>query len=660
MDTIDRLCVDTLRFLAVDMVEEAKSGHPGLPLGAAPMLFAIWDRFLRFDPAHPDWPDRDRFVLSAGHGSALLYAALHLYGYDLPIDELRRFRAWGSRTPGHPEYGRTPGVDCTTGPLGQGFAMAVGMAAAEAHLAARLGPAARGVVDHRTFALVSDGDMMEGISNEAASLAGTLGLGKLVVLYDDNGISIEGPVSIAFTEDVEARFRALGWGTMLVDDGEDVDGIAAAIEAACGDPGRPSLILVSTHIGYGSPKQDSAAAHGEPLGNAAARETKRNLGWPQEPTFLVPEEARAHAAAAVARGRAARDAWLERAAILEAKETEAASLFRQTVAGGLPVAGSGGPLFAAGDRIATRSASETVLNRLAAGIPGLVGGSADLAPSTRTVIEGGGDMARGEAGGRNIHFGVREHAMGAFVNGMALHGGLLPFCATFLVFSDYMRPALRLAAMMGVRAIFLFTHDSIGLGEDGPTHQPIEQAMSLRLIPGLAVFRPADANETAAAWRLAVERDGPSAILLSRQKLAVLDPDVFDTTAGPARGAYVLADAPAPDIVIAATGSEVHLALEAQDSLRGRGTNARVVSVVSWELFAEQAAEYRRTVLSPPLPRLTVEAGVTSGWVGWETGNDAIGLDRFGASAPGETVMQLLGFETERIVEAAETLVGKR
>jgi transketolase len=660
-ESIDRLCVDTIRLLAVDMVEQAKSGHPGLPLGAAPMAYVLWDRFLMHNPANPSWSDRDRFVLSAGHGSAMLYALLHLYGYGVSIPDLREFRQWGSITAGHPEYGLTPGVETTTGPLGQGFAMGVGMAVAEAYLGAVFGSP---IVDHHTYGIVSDGDLMEGVASEAASLAGKLQLGKLVYLYDDNRITIEGPTSLSFTEDVAARFDAYGWQVLSVEDGNDLDAIEAAIVEARDDRNRPSLIRVRTHIGYGSPRQDSEKAHGEPLGPEGAAATKRAFGWDGTGAFHVPEPVKDHCSAAVRRGRVLEAQWLERFESYRASDPDGAALFETLSNGGLPDGWEGAVrrFEPADGPMATRTASGKVLGGLAAGLPTLLGGSADLAPSTKTLIEGEPDFGPLERTGRNIRFGVREHAMAAMVNGMALHGIVVPYCATFLVFADYMRPSLRLAALMQTRSIFLFTHDSIGVGEDGPTHQPVEHLASLRAIPGLTVFRPADANETAAAWRLAVERGTPCALALTRQKLPVLEGRDGAVAQGVSRGAYILVEpAAAPDLILVATGSEVHLAVAAAARLAEEGVAAQVVSMPSREVFFEQAGEYRAALLPPEVPKLAVEAGVTMGWreiVG--DGGSVIGLDRFGASAPGATVMDRLGFNVENVVARAERLLGRR
>jgi transketolase len=661
---LDLLCVKALRFLAVDAIEKARSGHPGLPLGASPMAYVLWDRFLRHNPADPRWFNRDRFILSAGHGSALLYSLLHLTGYDLPLEELQRFRQWGSKTPGHPEYGLTPGVEATTGPLGQGFAMGVGMALAEAHLAACFNRPGFRMVDHYTYGIVSDGDLMEGVSSEAASVAGTLKLGKLIYLYDNNHISLEGETDLAFTEDVCRRFRSYGWQVMAVPDVNDLDAVAAALRLAQAERSAPSLIAVRSHIGYGSPKQDTAEAHGEALGEAALRETKRTLGWPLEPAFCVPDEAREHFRRAVDRGRRWQSTWASQLREYHQRYPELAAEFERVMRGELPGDWATSlPTFLPGDGdMATRAASGKVMNAMAKRLPEFLGGSADLNPSTKTTLIGYGDFGFGQDCGRNIHFGVREHAMGAIVNGMALHGGLIPYGATFLIFSDYMRPALRLAALMGCRSIFVYTHDSIALGEDGPTHQPVEQLVSLRAIPRLTVLRPADANETAGAWRVAIERGGPVALALTRQTLPVLDPARYRARDGVAHGAYVVADADGgrPDIVLVATGSEVHLALGAREALQARGVKTCVVSMPSCELFDEQPPAYRAQVLPSDVPRLAIEAGATLGWHKYVGTGGVIGLDRFGASAPGKVVLDRLGFNVAHVVERALELAGRQ
>ncbi len=557
MSKLDDMCVNTIRFLSVDGVEAANAGHPGLPMGAAAMAYVVWDRFLKHNPKNPAWADRDRFVLSAGHGSMLLYSLLHLTGYDLPLDELKRFRQWDSLTPGHPEYGLTPGVETTTGPLGQGFGNGAGMAIAEEFLAAHFGA---DIVDHYTYAIVSDGDLMEGVASEAASLAGHLGLSKLIYLYDDNRISIEGSTDLAFTEDVTARFESYGWQVLMVEDGNDLDAIEAAIRQAQADTERPSLIRVRTHIGFGSPKQDTAGAHGEPLGEEAATAAKQNLGWPLEPTFLVPDEVAEHMSAAIDRGAQAEAAWQERLDAARATDADKVSLFEQIMAGELPDGWQDAiPTFDADGADATRNASGKVINALAPVMPNLLGGSADLAPSTKTMIDGDGAFGIDGPGARNFHFGVREHGMGAIVNGMALHGGLIPYGATFMVFSDYMRGSVRLSAIMQCKSIWVFTHDSIGVGEDGPTHQPIEHVMALRTIPNLMVLRPADSNETAMAWKMALQYRGPSVLALTRQKLPNLGMDEYPV-ADAVKGAYVLSDADNAQVVLIGTGSEVALA----------------------------------------------------------------------------------------------------
>jgi transketolase len=666
-DRLDQLCINTIRTLAMDAVQKANSGHPGMPMGAASMAYVLWTRFLKHNPINPHWPDRDRFVLSAGHGSMLLYSLLHLTGYDLPLEELQNFRQWGSRTAGHPEYGLTPGVETTTGPLGQGFANGVGMAIAERFLAEHFNRPGHTMVDHYTYAIVSDGDLMEGVASEAASLAGHLGLGKLIYLYDDNHISIEGSTDLAFTEDVERRFKAYGWHVQRVDDGNDLAAIAAAIEAAQAATERPSLLMIHTHIAYGSPgKQDTAAAHGAPLGEEEVQRTKENLGWPTEPPFYVPDEALTHFREAVERGRTWEAEWQARFESYAAEYPQLADEWQTATNGQLPVGWDADlPDFVPADGpLATRQVSGQVLNAIAPYLPTLLGGSADLAPSNNTLLQQYGDIASDDFSGRNLHFGVREHAMGSISNGMALHGGLIPYTGTFLVFSDYMRPPIRLAAMMDLPVIFIFTHDSVWLGEDGPTHQPIEQLAALRAIPNLIVLRPADATETIEAWRVALtHRDGPVALALTRQKLPVLDRTELADAAKVARGAYVLADAEdaQPDIILIATGSEVQLALEAREQLAEQDVKARVVSMPSWELFEQQPPTYRDQVLPPTVTaRLAIEAGVSQGWrryVG-STG-EVIGLNRFGASAPYKTLMEKFGFTAENIVSQAMALLGR-
>jgi transketolase len=662
---LTELCINTLRTLAMDAVQKANSGHPGTPMGAAPMAFALWTRFLRHNPRNPKWPDRDRFVLSAGHASILLYSLLHLSGYDLPLAELQRFRQWASMTPGHPEYGHTPGVEATTGPLGQGFADGIGMAIAEQFLAAHFNRPEHEVINHHVYGIVSDGDLMEGISSEAASLAGHLGLGKVVYLYDDNDISIEGDTSLTFTEQVGKRFEAYGWQVLRAD-GNDVEAISAAIEAARQEEAKPSLIVVSTEIGYGSPhKQGTAAAHGAPLGEEEVRLTKRALGWPEEPAFFIPDEALAEFRKAVSRGREMEEDWDGRFSAYAAAFPTLAELFDSVMAGGLPAGWDRDlPTFSEEDGpMATRQASGKVLNTIAANLPTLIGGSADLAPSTSTHLKGYGDFGFDEWAGHNMHFGVREHAMGGIVNGMALHGGVIPYGATFLVFSDYMRPAIRLASLMRCHSIFIFTHDSIGLGEDGPTHQPIEHLASLRAMPQFTVLRPADANETAACWRLAVERGGPAALILTRQSVPTLT-DASLVTQGARRGAYVLAGEGSvrPDILLIATGSEVSLAVRTREILAGHGLEARVISMPSWEVFEEQEQSYKDAILPPAVKtRLSIEAGASFGWARY-VGDEgkSIAVDHFGASAPGPVVMQELGFTPEAVAEQALKLITER
>ena len=662
---LDQLCINTIRTLAMDGVQKANSGHPGMPMGMADVAYVLWTRFLKHNPADPGWPNRDRFVLSAGHGSMLLYSLLHLTGYDLPLEELKRFRQWDSRTPGHPERGLTPGVETTTGPLGQGFANGVGMALAERFLAASFNQPDFPIFDHHTYAIVSDGDLMEGVSHEAASLAGHLGLGKIIYLYDDNEISIEGSTDITFTEDVPNRFRAYGWHVQEVD-AYDVDGIEAAIRAAQEETERPSLIVCHSHIAYGSPnKQDTAGAHGAPLGEDEVRMTKEGLGWSPDAHFFIPDEALAVFRQAIEQGREAQAQWHGIFERYRAAYPAEAGLLETLWTGELPEGWSDAlPTFSPGDGpIATRNASGSVLNALAPALPTLLGGSADLAPSNKTLLKESNDFQQGTTAGRNLRFGVREHAMGSILNGLALHGGVLPYGGTFLVFSDYMRPPVRLAAMMELPVVYVWTHDSVWIGEDGPTHQPIEQLAALRAIPNLVVIRPADATETAGAWRVALERrDGPTGLVLTRQKLPVL----FETNRDPAetiaRGAYVLVDSSGiPDVLLIASGSEVHVALEARDLLAQKGVAVRVVSMPSWEIFDAQPASYRDSVLPPQVTaRLAIEAGVTQGWTKYAgPAGDVIGLDHFGASAPYKTLMEKFGFTAEAVAERALQLLGK-
>ena len=649
----------------MDAVEAAQSGHPGTPMALAPLAYLLYTRHLRHNPRDPAWPDRDRFVLSAGHASMLLYATLHLVGYDLPLEEIRDFRQWGSRTPGHPEHGHTPGVETTTGPLGQGLANAVGMALAEAHLAARFNRPGHTVVDHRTYVIASDGDLMEGISHEAAALAGHLALGKLIVFYDDNHITIEGPTSLAYSDDVPRRFEAYGWHVERVADGNDLAALDAAARAAEAETARPSLVIVRTHIGFGSPhKQDTAEAHGAPLGKAEVALAKRAYGWPEDAHFLVPDAARAHAGACVARGAALQEAWRERVAAYDAAHPDAAAAWRAALAGELPEGWERAlPNFDGASPEATRAASGKVLNALAPVVTTLVGGSADLAPSTITLLTGEGAFGAADRTGRNLHFGIREHGMAGVLNGMALHGGVRPYGATFLVFADYARPSIRLAALMRLPVIYVFTHDSIGVGEDGPTHQPVEQVASLRAIPGLVVIRPADAAETAAAWRVALlRRDGPTALILTRQKLPPLPREDIGAAEGVARGGYVLAEAQggAPRVILIATGSEVPVCLAARALLEREGVPTRVVSLPSVELFAAQPAVWREAVLpSSVRARVAVEAGQAFGWHRWTgDGGDVVGLTHFGASAPAERLLAEYGFTPEHVATRARALLA--
>jgi transketolase len=677
---LEQLSINTIRFLSVDAVQKADSGHPGLPLGAAPMAYVLWTRFLQHNPANPHWVNKDRFVLSAGHGSMLLYSLLYLTGYDLPLEQIKHFRQWGSLTPGHPERGMTPGVETTSGPLGQGFANGVGMAIAEGHLAARYNRTDHHLVNHYTYVLASDGDLMEGVAAEAASLAGHLKLGKLVCLYDDNHITLSAATDITFTEDRAMRFAAYGWHTQTIENGNDLAAIDRALRAAQAEKERPSLVLVRTHIGFGSPhKQDTFEAHGSPLGEDEVKLTKQALDWPVDPPFYVPDKALAHFRLAIEQGKRAEAEWDARFSEYSKAFPDLAQEFQKRMAGELPQGwDSDIPTFQADPKgLAARAASGKVLNAIDRKLPSLIGGSADLDPSTRTALTAMGDFEspQDEAGnqqgstgggwsyaGRNLHFGVREHAMGSIANGLAVHGGVIPFTATFLIFSDYMRPPIRLAALMEQGVIFVFTHDSIALGEDGSTHQPIEQLAALRAIPDLLVIRPCDANETAVAWRVAIQtRNRPVALILTRQDVPTLDRTIFEAADGLRRGAYILADAPngKPDIILIATGSEVSLIVAACQKLTENKINVRVVSMPSWELFEAQPRSYRDSVLPPSLrARLAVEAGATQGWckyVGSE--GDVIGVDRFGASAPGKVMMREYGFTVNNVYDRAMKLV---
>lgn len=656
--SLDQLSIDTLRLLAVDAVEKAKSGHPGAPLGCAPIAYLLFHKVMRHNPGHSKWANRDRFVLSNGHASALLYGSLFLTGYGLTLDDLKSFRRWGSKTPGHPEYGLTNGVEVTTGPLGQGLAMAVGMAMAEKHLGAIYNRPGFDVVNHHTYVLAGDGDMMEGMSHEASSLAGTLGLGKLIVFYDDNLISLDGPTELSFTENTYKRYEAYNWHVQRVMDGNDLDAIEAAIEAAKAETARPSLIAVRTVIGYGSPRAGTSKVHGEAMGPADTAATKKFFGFPEDQSFYVPDDALANWRKAGARGAAFESEWKT----LFAKYAEAfpdlAAEFERTQRGELKSGWEKAiPSFPAGKPIATRNAGQTVMNAIADSVPELFGGAADLTASTKTIFKPGANFHVDPAG-RNVFFGVRELAMCAAVNGMAVHGGLIPFGSTFFVFSDYAKPALRIASIMESHSLFVFTHDSIGVGEDGPTHEPIEHLMALRAVPHITDFRPADANETAAAWRLALERKGPCFFALTRQDVPVIDPATNDAHANVSKGAYVLEDAENPQVVLIATGSEVGPSLAAAKLLAGEGVRARVVSFPSWRIFEEQPAGYKSSVLPKGVPKLAVEAGATLGW--WKyvgSDGDVVGLDRFGASAPGAVAMAELGFTPENIAARAKKLV---
>jgi transketolase len=665
-DRLDRLCIDSIRTLSMDAVQRANSGHPGTPMALAPLMYAIWTRHLRHNPGDPGWADRDRFILSAGHASMLLYSTLYLSGYGLTLEDLKNFRQWESPTPGHPEYGMTSGVETTTGPLGQGFANGVGMAMAEARLAAVYNREGHDVVDHAVYAICSDGDLMEGVAAEAASLAGHLRLGKLIYFWDDNSITIEGSTTLAFTEDVLQRFDAYGWHTARVEDGNDLEAIDAAIEQAKADP-RPSMIAVRTVIGYGSPnKAGSEKAHGAPLGEEEVALAKQNLGWPTTQPFHVPEEALAHMRSAMERGGELQREWQDRWEAYAAAHPDAASSLRDALESRLPEGWDAEiPTWSASDKpIATRAASGKVINALARRVPWLMGGSADLAESNNTPIDGEASFAAGDYTGRNLHFGVREHAMGSVMNGMSLHGGVRPYGGTFLIFSDYMRPPIRLASLMEQPTIYVFTHDSVGLGEDGPTHQPIEQLAALRVIPGLVDLRPCDAAETAEAWRFVMEyRDGPAFLALTRQAVPHLDRERLAGVEGLRKGAYVLADAEgeAPTAVLIASGSEVAVALEAREILQADGIPTRVVSMPSWFLFEQQGREYQEQVIPPDTPaRVAVEAGAPSGWHQW-VGRDGqvVGISRFGESAPAKQIFHELGFTPENVAHRARVALGK-
>jgi transketolase len=654
---LDQLSINTLRFLAVDAVEKAKSGHPGAPLGCAPIAYLLYHKVMRHDPADPKWINRDRFVLSNGHASALLYGSLNLSGYDLPMSQLEQFRQFGSETPGHPEYGDTPGVEVTTGPLGQGFGMAVGIATAEKHLAAVYNRDEFKIVDHHTYVLCGDGDLMEGISHETASLAGTLGLGKLIVFYDDNLISLDGPTELSFTEDVSKRFEAYHWHVQHVADGNDLVAIEKAIASAKAETTRPSFIRVRTVIGYGSPKAGTNKAHGEALGADAVKATKKNLGWPEDKTFYVPEEARANWEEAKPKGKKEHEAWIAKFDQYKKVYPEPAAEFERVVSAKLADGWEKKiPTFPTEKPIATRNAGQAVMQAIENVVPELFGGAADLTTSTKTIFKDSPSF-HVDPKGRNVFFGVREFGMMAMVNGMAAHGGLIPFGSTFFVFSDYCRPALRLSALMGIHSLFVFTHDSVGLGEDGPTHQPIEHIMSLRMIPHFTDFRPADANETAACWQLALERKSPSFMALSRQDLPVLDAKIAQ--AGPRKGAYELSSN-GKDIILIATGSEVSVIVKAAEELKAAGIDATVVSMPSFKIYEEQPDAYKNGLLPASTPKLAIEAGATLGWYKYIGSNgDVIGLDRFGASAPGAIALDKLGINVANVVEHAKKLVKK-
>jgi transketolase len=663
---LDQLCINTIRFLAVDGVQKANSGHPGMPMGTAPLAYLLWTRHLKHNPADPGWPNRDRFVLSAGHGSMLLYSLLYLTGYDLPLAELQQFRQWGSKTPGHPEYWLIPGIETTTGPLGQGFGNGVGMAIAEKYLAAHFNRPGHEIVNYKIYAICGDGDLMEGVSSEAASLAGHLRLDNLIYFYDDNHISIEGDTQLAFTEDRAKRFEAYGWFVQKVEDGNDLVAIDRAVQAAQAERGRPSIIMVRTHIGYGSPnKHDTAEAHGSPLGAEEVKLTKQNLGWPLEPAFYVPQEALAHIRELVAKGAPEESEWQAKLSAYNQAFPELAAEWDRYTRGELPAGWQAKlPTFSHTDKpMATRQASGKVLNAISPVLPTLLGGSADLAPSTNTLVKAEKDFEAGNYGARNFHFGVREHGMGAIMNGMAL-SGLIPYGATFFVFSDYMRPSVRLAALMGLREVFVFTHDSVFVGEDGPTHEPIEHLAALRIIPELCTLRPADANETAVAWRVALEhKHGPVALVLSRQALPIIDRTKYASADGLAKGAYILADAKdgAPEVILIATGSEVAPALEAYETLTAEGVAVRLVNMPSWDLFEKQPRTYRDAVLPPNVTaRLAIEAAVSFGWERYVGLQGAVqGINHFGASAPYKTIAEKWGFTGAQIARRAHEVLGR-
>ena len=662
---IDELCINTIRTLSMDAIQKANSGHPGAPMGLAPAAYILWERFLKHNSKNPEWIDRDRFVLSGGHASMLLYSLLYLSGYDLTMDDIKNFRQWKSKTPGHPELGHTPGVETTTGPLGQGFTNAVGMAMAERHIATIFNRPDYEIIDHYTYIMCGDGDLMEGITSEAASFAGHMGLAKLICIYDDNKISIEGNTNITFTEDVALRFKAYNWHVTRVEDGNNLDDIHRAIKEARAETTKPSIIILRTHIAFGSPnKQDSSDAHGSPLGEEEIRLTKKNLGWDENVSFYVPEQVVKIFGECIDKGKKAESIWKEKFEEYCSKYPDLSKKLNDSLNNFLNEGWDANlPDFSKNEGpIATRAASGKILNAIAENIPYLIGGSADLAPSNNTIINSSHDFQKNMFDGRNIRFGVREHAMGGIISGIALHKGLRPYGGTFFVFADYMRPAIRLAALMKLPVIYIFTHDSIAVGEDGPTHQPVEQLASLRAIPGLTVIRPADATETIEAWRLAVQAaDGPVALILSRQKLPVIARSIDNSADKLINGAYILSDSDGkPDIILIATGSEVHIALEAGKILEEKGISVRVVSMPSWELFEKTSQEYKDKVLLPDVTiRITVEAGIPMGWERYAGSNGAvIGINEFGASAPGNIVMEKFGFTSENIVQKATELLS--
>lgn len=661
MTELQQTSINALRLLAVDTVEKAKSGHPGAPLGDAPMAYLLFHDFMRHNPKQSKWSNRDRFVLSNGHASAMLYSLLHLSGYKVSIEDLQGFRQWGSKTPGHPEYHHTDGIEATTGPLGQGFAMGIGMALAEKHLAAVYNRPGYDIVDHYVYGICGDGDLMEGISHEAASLAGTLGLGKVIYLYDDNLISLDGPTSLSFTEDVHKRFEAYNWHVQVVEDGNDLEGIAKAIQAAKDETTKPSIIAVRTIIGFGSPKAGTNKVHGEPLGADGVKETKRTLGYPEDKSFYVPEDAAKHWGEVATKGAQYEQQWNELFARYKKEFPELAAEYERTQAGKLKADWKSGlPRFTNGKAIATRSAGNLVMNELAKFVPELIGGAADLTASTKTIIANSPSF-HVDPKGVNVFFGVREFAMCAMVNGMAVHGGVIPYGSTFFVFSDYCKPALRLSALMQSHSIFVYTHDSVAVGEDGPTHEPIEHLMAFRVTPQLTDFRPADANETSAAWGLAIERNSPCFMALSRQDLPLLDPEKQKVFEGVAKGAYVVHEpAGKATLQIVATGAELWPSIKAAETLATEGVNVRVVSMPSWKIFDEQSDAYKQSIFPANLPTLAVEAGATMGWwkfVGHQ--GDVLGIDHFGASAPGPLVLEKFGFTPENIAKRVKALAAK-